>query len=1049
MAEPVAGLTVELKALTTKFEQGFDKATKAVSRAEKNIKKSMGGISLAAQVQLGKDIFTAASAAARGIAELAARGDELDDLTGTFNALGGSAAQIDIAKSALLGTVSSIDLLKAANEGMIKQIPGFADNFGMIADYAGRFAEATGGDSVEALNKLTSALTTAKEKKLADLGIVINQEEAYKKYADQIGVTVAALDNSQKKHARQVEAINALADANSRLAPMGDSVNASFDALNQTLSEGVTKVFQSVASNEALTQGFREVQSALKEVDWETWGQGISNAITLVVNLTSAIAKLAEMTGIAKVANLEFIKTHYSLGRAFMSADEAQQARLKSLNKEMEDLGARVARNPFKNSPLLKGILGWTPEAVEAEKQRLVGEISKVQQEIRDQAWAGWASEPDKAQGPSPISKLADDIQKLKTVSSSGAAQAIAQPRAEIRAMADEAERAADKVKRLAEEFDDYLKEKRVDSLQSQIDEAIDTLNRPRLDGLKQELTKILRDDFMKRWQEAIASGAKAMPVVEKAADEMVEEVGQNIEDRWSKSGQQAVDSISQDAKDIGKGVAQINSLLGGQSQTMADDVAAMINPYIAAIKMAWETYKAFTRGAELDKQTKSNRGTGEAIGGMFGDLGREIGGEIGAQFKWGAKNIESRARHAFANYVEEAFEKLGQVTFRDAVGIMRRVRGTDFNFLEGSNDRYNMPGWVEQMSGWGEEAKATFSGLGVAMTALLGLTEDVGGQIGFLLGENLAGNIDNARLLVQQLGISFEDLEKALFESAMQGKITFAEFEIGITNAANAFKPGLVAVNDLKGAMDQLVGSGGRGVAALMGVRNAAVEAMEGGARTIEQLGQQMLAQGVDPTLVENFMLAIRERGIKTLEELANASDRVAAGIVAELESNDETLRGQWARMTEDLKGLAETIESIPKEKDIKLNVTTTFDKNTEQFIAAGGMQMEVRQGAKAFANGGVVSGATPFGYGGGKLGVAGEAGAEAIMPLTRIGGKLGVLAMNGGGSTGNVYHIDARGADLGVERRIRAALVDVEERAVRRSLNAMSDNSRRGGRW
>lgn len=53
-------------------------------------------------------------------------------------------------------------------------------------------------------------------------------------------------------------------------------------------------------------------------------------------------------------------------------------------------------------------------------------------------------------------------------------------------------------------------------------------------------------------------------------------------------------------------------------------------------------------------------------------------------------------------------------------------------------------------------------------------------------------------------------------------------------------------------------------------------------------------------------------------------------------------------------------------------------------------------------FANGGIVSGATPFGMRGG-MGVMGEAGPEAIMPLARgADGKLGVRG--GGGGTTNI---------------------------------------------
>ncbi|AZF63790.1 phage tail tape measure protein [Pseudomonas sp. LBUM920] len=78
-----------------------------------------------------------------------------------------------------------------------------------------------------------------------------------------------------------------------------------------------------------------------------------------------------------------------------------------------------------------------------------------------------------------------------------------------------------------------------------------------------------------------------------------------------------------------------------------------------------------------------------------------------------------------------------------------------------------------------------------------------------------------------------------------------------------------------------------------------------------------------------------------------------------------------------------------------------------------SGGVQMFADGGA--FTNS-VVSKPTVFGMANGKTGVMGEAGAEAIMPLTRTSsGKLGVMAMGGGGAGAtqiNVeVHIDGDG--------------------------------------
>ncbi len=78
------------------------------------------------------------------------------------------------------------------------------------------------------------------------------------------------------------------------------------------------------------------------------------------------------------------------------------------------------------------------------------------------------------------------------------------------------------------------------------------------------------------------------------------------------------------------------------------------------------------------------------------------------------------------------------------------------------------------------------------------------------------------------------------------------------------------------------------------------------------------------------------------------------------------------------------------------------------------------------AYANGGVVGGPTYFPMKGGKTGLMGEAGPEAIMPLTRMSsGKLGV-ASSGQSSTAITFApvIDARGADAGAVARMETAI-------------------------
>jgi tape measure domain-containing protein len=94
-------------------------------------------------------------------------------------------------------------------------------------------------------------------------------------------------------------------------------------------------------------------------------------------------------------------------------------------------------------------------------------------------------------------------------------------------------------------------------------------------------------------------------------------------------------------------------------------------------------------------------------------------------------------------------------------------------------------------------------------------------------------------------------------------------------------------------------------------------------------------------------------------------------------------------------------------------------------------------------FARGGVVSGPTVFPMANGGVGLMGEAGPEAIMPLQRDGsGRLGVRAQGGGGMTFNVS-IDARGADAGVEQRIRVGMALAVQEAQRQFTSSIN----RGG--
>jgi lambda family phage tail tape measure protein len=117
-----------------------------------------------------------------------------------------------------------------------------------------------------------------------------------------------------------------------------------------------------------------------------------------------------------------------------------------------------------------------------------------------------------------------------------------------------------------------------------------------------------------------------------------------------------------------------------------------------------------------------------------------------------------------------------------------------------------------------------------------------------------------------------------------------------------------------------------------------------------------------------------------------------------------------------------------------------------------SGGVQKYAKGGA--FTNS-ILNSPTPFGMAGGKTGLAGEAGPEAIMPLARgSDGSLGVRMVGGAGAGGTVVQISAPVA-LTIEDR-SAEGMELDTAALEQSMQqgmrsiaerAIADSWRPGG--
>lgn len=405
---------------------------------------------------------------------------------------------------------------------------------------------------------------------------------------------------------------------------------------------------------------------------------------------------------------------------------------------------------------------------------------------------------------------------------------------------------------------------------------------------------------------------------------------------------------------------------------------------------------------------------------------------------------------------LEEYFETKGGLNLFTNTKTGQKMSGFSGNFLMGPYEEQ-----IEAASGWADTFAAGgnlpfWESLGGGLQKLFGIDtqgKDFSGQFGFLLQQNLMGNLDNAKLLLDAMKVSVEDLQNSLMEMGMSGEMSWLQV-IGAMNEFDKMaKEGLVDVGNVRGALDQLEYSGGRGAQALQAVKNIAIEGIEAGATTLEQLKAYMVQSGQFTTEeIEQIYGALKGAGIDSMEALKTATDKTLATVVANLDAQGFA----WSQLGEQISGATSEAERLNDQLSRldgrKVDVTIIQHVKTEGEVLKEAMGGLIPEGTKTFASGGIVD--SPkffrFGLGGMRLGLMGEAGPEAILPLQRINGKLGVHAKVAGGSgavSNFTFNVDARGASPGVELQIMQVIRNEARQAMLQAVAISREQRRREG--
>jgi hypothetical protein len=156
--------------------------------------------------------------------DLAQRGGQVAAVSNSFEKL---AISVGETGKALLGAirigtkglVSDFDIMLAANKAMLLGLPVTSKEMGVLSNAALVLGKTMGLTTTQALGDLVTGLGRGSAAILDNLGITIKAEDAYKRYASELGKQVTALTAAEQKTAIYKAAVDAAAKS---VAAIGD-----------------------------------------------------------------------------------------------------------------------------------------------------------------------------------------------------------------------------------------------------------------------------------------------------------------------------------------------------------------------------------------------------------------------------------------------------------------------------------------------------------------------------------------------------------------------------------------------------------------------------------------------------------------------------------------------------------------------------------------------------------------------------------------------------------------------------------------------------------
>ncbi len=272
------------------------------------------------------------------------------------------------------GTLDDTDAMKMASEAIIR-LGKDANKIPEIFAVARNSAKLFGGTAEERFDQITAAVQRMSTKQLAAMGIVVNSEQAFKNYANEIGKSVSSLTDFEQRHAILNDVLKT---GQNQMQKSGDSVKPIQESYAQmkVAMNDLTETLQKLASSlitDKLVSWFASKKEAIK--DWKATVLASYGSIEEQYKYTIALQEKE----LATLKEREIALKKQAENRWNMAGAAQAMTELKAVSRAIEEHTANLEKNRAVQAQM---------EAEAAQKKAAKKSVGLTPEEIREAALA-------------------------------------------------------------------------------------------------------------------------------------------------------------------------------------------------------------------------------------------------------------------------------------------------------------------------------------------------------------------------------------------------------------------------------------------------------------------------------------------------------------------------------------------------------------------------------------------------------------------------------------------------------------------------------------